>query len=312
MKVFKQFFLFLICCACALSWADYGGSTLYPDTVCSVSNRTLIVDGVAQTPTYSAQHTAENAARALSAKLGKTVYVRTPDMPCVTTWRANPTYSSAAASSSNRSSSSSRSSSSISSSRSSSSISSTSSSLGSACPPTGIYPMMTDLSGWANTSSLTVPVGATVVIGPHPYDIDAGWSWSGCGLASNEREVLIIAVNTCVATATFRNSCGGVSTHDFTINVIGSTQTSSSGSTSSASNSSAGAAYTLTWDAPTARENGAPLPLSELGGFAVRYADGRVVTTTPATRSLRVSAESVEIAAFDQQGLYSRYVAVTR
>jgi hypothetical protein len=79
-------------------------------------------------------------------------------------------------------------------------------------------------------------------------------------------------------------------------------------------------ALTITWEAPTARENGQPLAASEIGGYEIRY---RVKNSTGAWTALTgiagaatsynfapVGNFDIFICAYDTNGNYSKFVQV--
>jgi hypothetical protein len=78
---------------------------------------------------------------------------------------------------------------------------------------------------------------------------------------------------------------------------------------------------TLTWSHPTARENGDPLGIEEIGGYEIRYKlptdtqftyiqiPGNTTTIYMAPR-ITMDTALIEIAAYDTNGLYSRFVEV--
>lgn len=107
------------------------------------------------------------------------------------------------------------------------------------------------------------------------------------------------------------SACGG-----------GTGDNTNSTSSRSADGSSSSAApqlqdFSLQWTPPNARENGDYLELHELGGYELRYnANGKDTTLTFDNRATTITLTQLpnntrfEIAAFDTNGLYSRFVVV--
>lgn len=92
---------------------------------------------------------------------------------------------------------------------------------GGGCNPSSITPYAQVNGGsWSQSTNLTVASGATVKFGPQPFD--GTWSWSGCGTSGSSREQTIYPTSSCLATATFTNSCGAQSTVTYNITVEGS------------------------------------------------------------------------------------------
>ncbi len=101
-----------------------------------------------------------------------------------------------------------------------------------------------------------------------------------------------------------------------------STSTSSAKSTSSISSSvSSQKSAKLTWTHPNQRENGQYLELDEIGGYEIRYrksTDNRytyiLINSNKVTEYTHADANDTEfeIAVFDNNGVYSRFVKVTR
>jgi hypothetical protein len=289
MKLLLSFTVFFS----AFAFADYGGSAMYPETNCPAKPYTLHIGGVPQTPTYDKVNTLYQAAIKASQRYPSAIVSTTGgEITCSTTWRTWQTSASSSSRSSSRSS--------------SAALSSSRPSVAANCPATNIQPFIDSSTGWLNVSATTVSPGTRVSLGPHPYDIQTGWRWSGCGITSTEREVGLVALSSCVATVTLTNSCGTVSSQTFQITVT------SSASSVSAQSSSASSLFTLIWEAPTKRENNEDLALSEIGGFAIKYESGQVVTLPPSARSYKVSSDKVQIAAFDTNGLYSNYTQPQR
>lgn len=97
----------------------------------------------------------------------------------------------------------------------------------STCNPTAIVPQISVNGGaWQQTSSATVAVGGSVVVGPQPAT-GGTWSWTGPNSFSRTtREVSLTNIQTNQAgsyVATYTNSCGTKSTHTITITVTGGT-----------------------------------------------------------------------------------------
>jgi chitodextrinase len=96
---------------------------------------------------------------------------------------------------------------------------------------------------------------------------------------------------------------------------------SSRSSISSANNSSINNKLSLEWRTPTQRENGEYLELNEIGGFELRHqllgssTYTSILITGSSTTSYAVAystlADNYEIAAFDVNGLYSRFIKLT-
>jgi hypothetical protein len=92
----------------------------------------------------------------------------------------------------------------------------------SACTPTAIIPyIQVDGGSWQQTSNITINSGSTVKLGPQPVS-GGSWTWSGCGTSGTSREQTISPTGSCIATATYTNSCGAQSTQNFNITVNGS------------------------------------------------------------------------------------------
>lgn len=101
-----------------------------------------------------------------------------------------------------------------------------------------------------------------------------------------------------------------------------STSSSSAKSTSSTSSSaSSQKSAKLTWTHPNQRENGQYLELDEIGGYEIRYrksTDSRytyiLINSNKVTEYTHADANDTEfeIAVFDTNGVYSRFVKVTR
>lgn len=95
------------------------------------------------------------------------------------------------------------------------------------CTPSAITPSTkVDDGAWRTSSSDTIKVGSTIVLGPQPVST-TGWTWSGPnGFTSTTREVTLANVTTAQAgvyTATYTNSSGCKSTQKFNIAVTAST-----------------------------------------------------------------------------------------
>ncbi|KQV59568.1 glycosyl hydrolase family 5 [Pelomonas sp. Root1217] len=88
------------------------------------------------------------------------------------------------------------------------------------CPPTTITPYMKVNGSWSQTASAVVSAGASVGFGPQPVT-GGSWAWSGCGTSGSAREQNVTASNSCTATATYTNPCGGKSLQAFTLIVPG-------------------------------------------------------------------------------------------
>ncbi|MEK7391790.1 MAG: hypothetical protein AAB214_04410 [Fibrobacterota bacterium] len=91
------------------------------------------------------------------------------------------------------------------------------------CAPTAIVPNTKVNDGqWRNSSSDTVNLGGTIVIGPQP-NVTAGWNWSGPnGYSATTREITlsnVTAAQAGVYTATYTNPSGCKSTQKFTLAV---------------------------------------------------------------------------------------------
>lgn len=90
---------------------------------------------------------------------------------------------------------------------------------GNTCDPTSITPYVQVNGGsWQEATSITVDEGDEVVFGPQPAS-GGSWSWSGCGTSGSSREQTIYPTSSCVAVATYTNSCGTESTMEFNITV---------------------------------------------------------------------------------------------
>ena len=92
------------------------------------------------------------------------------------------------------------------------------------CAATAIIPYLNiNNLAWQQTSTGSVAVGGTIVLGPQPAD--GTWSWSGPnGYSSAAREITIsnIQLNQSgVYTATYTNACGAKSSQGFNITVTG-------------------------------------------------------------------------------------------
>jgi hypothetical protein len=79
--------------------------------------------------------------------------------------------------------------------------------------PTVLLPYMQINKGdWNEQTSAEVTEGDDLGIGPHPYDVAIGWSWTGpAGFTSSQREIRLAAITTDQSgnyTVTFTNSSG--------------------------------------------------------------------------------------------------------
>lgn len=95
------------------------------------------------------------------------------------------------------------------------------------CVPTSITPAIrVDGGTWQMVSSDTVPLGATVVLGPQPVAA-TGWTWSGPnGMTASTRELTLVNVAATQAgtyTATYTNPSGCKSTQKFFLAVSSTT-----------------------------------------------------------------------------------------
>jgi len=99
---------------------------------------------------------------------------------------------------------------------------------GGSCTPTAITPYIQVGTGaWTEESSVTVPSGSTVNLGPQPTS-GGSWSWTGPnGYTSTSRQINGIPLSTGTNTyvATYTNSTGCNSTETFTITVSGGSST---------------------------------------------------------------------------------------
>ena len=95
----------------------------------------------------------------------------------------------------------------------------------------------------------------------------------------------------------------------------------SSQASSKASNTSAGSTLTLSWSIPNKREDGSNLEFREIGGYEIRhtplgstFAISKVINDAN-VRSLPIDnaslADTFEIATFDRNGLYSKFLKLT-
>jgi endoglucanase len=87
------------------------------------------------------------------------------------------------------------------------------------CQPTATTPYLNvnGTTSWVVKSSASLNSGSTVVLGPQPF---AGtWSWSGCGASGSSREQTLKLTATCIATATYTNSCGAKTTQNYNFTV---------------------------------------------------------------------------------------------
>lgn len=98
-----------------------------------------------------------------------------------------------------------------------------------------------------------------------------------------------------------------------------SSSSNSSTSSSGLAAKPAATTNTLKWSHPNQRENGAYLELDEIGGYEIRYRASEqdpfqsVVIEGSTTTTYQLSASGTydyELAAFDQQGLYSEFVDI--
>jgi hypothetical protein len=93
------------------------------------------------------------------------------------------------------------------------------------CQPSAVTPYLNinGTTAWTQQSSASLNTGSTVVLGPQPFN--GTWSWSGCGTSGASREQTIKLTNggtsatTCMATATFTNSCGAKTIQNYTLKV---------------------------------------------------------------------------------------------
>lgn len=253
----------------------------YPETKATSGLYTIYVDGVAQTPQYSQLYTVYMAAAQISqTKPQAKVVVRSPDITFTTVWRSN-----------------------LSSSASSSRSSSVSSSSLISCPATTIVPYHR-LGGtaWVAGGSVNVAPNATVEFGPQPYT--GTWSWSGCNVTGSVREQTVRTSTSCKIIATHTNTCGTKSTYEFSVN-IGSV---SSSSASSSSNQT----LTVQWQHPTERENGEVLSLDEIDGYEIRqWTNNSYQSTLVGVVNSVVLPKTdgkIEVAVFDNHGIYSEFV----
>ncbi len=275
-------FLMLLCVA--LSAFCFGDCT--SGNLGVYDSKGVLVSSHAQT--YKALEVGIN----LAQKDGKAT-IRIPDIVCTAKISSSSSISSAASVSSR-----------------SSSIAVSSSS----CASTPITPFYRINGGyWVQDSSFNIPAGTVVDFAPQPLT-GGSWSWSGCGVTGNARETSLIASTTCILTAKHINACGGQSTHQFYVNVSG-TQASSSSSSSSVSSASA-RVVGVRWGHPTQRESGKPLLLSEIGGYEIRQVVGqsyrydRIAGNQVTRWQLTHYGGRIEIAVYDTDGLYSRFVEV--
>lgn len=281
MKIFLALLLFP-----ALAFANYGGSARYPDTNCVGGLTTLYIDGVAQTPKYSQDHTALVAVIKFSQEFpDKTIVLKKPDITCTTIWKSIASVSS-------------------------SSVSSFSSSVASssACPATAIVPYFR-VGGtvWHPGDVITVAANTQVELGPQPYT--GSWSWSGCGYTGAVREQTVRTTVNCKIIATHTNTCGAKSTHEYSIN-IGSVSSSSASSSSAQQSSSPN--LTVTWEHPGEREDGSVLTREEIAGYEIRQWSNSSFTSIKigvvTSVVIPLTDEKIEVAVFDTEGLYSDFV----
>ncbi|SHH54704.1 rhamnogalacturonan lyase family protein [Wenyingzhuangia marina] len=87
------------------------------------------------------------------------------------------------------------------------------------CTPTTITPYLQVNGGsWQAANDVTINQGSSVKFGPHPTT-GGSWAWTGCGSSGSSREYTVTPTGNCIATATYTNSNGCVSTQDFNITV---------------------------------------------------------------------------------------------
>jgi hypothetical protein len=76
-----------------------------------------------------------------------------------------------------------------------------------------------DGGAWQETANITVATGSEIALGPHPTNIETGWTWSGNGISATTREITITATQSTTLTVTFTNDCGEVSSQQINITV---------------------------------------------------------------------------------------------
>ena len=91
-------------------------------------------------------------------------------------------------------------------------------------PPTAIDPFMQVNGGaWTKQSTAIVCEGSTIGIGPHPYTVETGWSWTGPGnFTSSTREIQLPYIASSQGgtyKATFKDANGCSSKADITVTV---------------------------------------------------------------------------------------------
>lgn len=101
------------------------------------------------------------------------------------------------------------------------------------CTPSTITPFVNiNSAGWNQSSSASLDAGGTVSFGPQPVS-GGSWSWSGPnGYSAGSREITLSNVQTNqsgIYQATFTNTGGCVSSHDFTLTVNSTGQSPYSG-----------------------------------------------------------------------------------
>lgn len=72
---------------------------------------------------------------------------------------------------------------------------------------------------WFQGNNISAEFGSVITLGPHPYTIEEGWSWTGCNTTSNTREISLTVTENCTLTAHFINDCGEKSTVEYDISI---------------------------------------------------------------------------------------------
>jgi hypothetical protein len=90
------------------------------------------------------------------------------------------------------------------------------------CAASQIIPFLNANQGWQEVSNASLAIGQSIRFGPKP-DNEGQWSWSGPnGFTANTREITISNIQASQAgtyVATYTNTCGTKTTHDFIVTV---------------------------------------------------------------------------------------------
>lgn len=144
-------------------------------------------------------------------------------------------------------------------------------------------------------------------------------------LAGSSSSISSQAISSSIATSssTASNSAANSQSSSSSSKRSSSVNSSSASSKSTSSSSSRAAlnAVQLEWNIPSRRENGTYLELDEIDGYELRHKPANSATftsqiiTNASTRSISLANatqnDTFEIAVFDTNGLYSRFVALT-